>query len=163
MRSLVVGMDLVFSPVSAQVLVVMEHSERHAAAMMLQVELGVVVMVLVGQIDLVAIDGHILAVGGLDLDDVIMKVLDVEEAMVAMGVVFEAEGAMLSDEVLAMNLEGHFAASCVVAKAMGWRVDTVGGGVHSGLYRGCCVESAGSTVTKGWRRGHCWCVKANSY
>ncbi len=110
-RSLVVGMDGVFSPVSSQILVVMEHSEGHAAAMMLQVELGVVLMVLVGQIDLVAIDGHILAMGGLDLHDIIMKVLDVEEAVFAMGVVFETKGAMLSDEVLAMNLEGHFAAS----------------------------------------------------
>ncbi len=97
LRPLVVGMDGVLRPVSAQVLVVVVHSKGHAAAMMLQMEFGVVLVVLVGQIDLVAIDGHILAMGSLDLDDVIMKVLDVEEAMVAMGVVFEAKGAMLSD------------------------------------------------------------------
>ncbi len=129
MRSLVVGMNGVFSPVGAQVLVVMEHSERHAAAMMLQVELGVVLVVLVGQIDLVAIDGHILAMGSLDLDDVIMKVLDVEEAMVAMKMMFKAKGAMLSDEVLAMDLESHFAASRVVFVALGGCIHFVAGAV----------------------------------
>ncbi len=117
-RSLMVGMDLVFSPVSTQVFVVVVHSEGNTAAVMLQVEFGVVLVVLVGQIDLVAIDSHILAMGRLDLHHIVVEVLDVEEAMVAMKMMFEAQGAMLSDEVLAMDLEGHFAASRVVFVAL---------------------------------------------
>ncbi len=128
-RSLMVGMDIVFKPVGAQVFVVVVHSEGNTAAMMLQVELGVVLVGFVGQIDLVAIDGHILAMGRLDLHQIVVEVLDVEEAMVAMKMMFEAKGAMLSDEVLAMDLEGHLAASRVVFVALRGCIHFVAGAV----------------------------------
>jgi hypothetical protein len=102
-------MNCVLFGMNAQVFVVVMHFEGNTTLVILHVELGVVPIMMVGQVNLAVINGHEpTIVVADDLDEVILKVLDDEEAMVAVVVVLSAQALVLShDEAPKGSAEGH--------------------------------------------------------
>jgi len=68
----------------AQISVVVLRLERHSPAVILQMELGIVLVVLISQMDVTAgADGDVLAVVCFDLHEIVVQVLERKVAIVA--------------------------------------------------------------------------------
>jgi len=123
------SMNLMLKQMNSQVFVMALHFECNTTLVVLQVELGVVAMVLVGQVHLGAINGHVLAVVlADDLNEIVMKVLDEEGATAAVVLALTSKTAVLSHDVASKrSAQTHPHALRVDLKSAWWGIGEDGG------------------------------------